>query len=187
MLSTWRKAKISDHFLKPVFLFPVNDENWLTETHSNRRLSLNPFFQWSCHVHRVGIFPSKMRKTILFLFSRVHYLWTQYHCRQSSINYARNFHGSLILFIYLLFFFTGKMETAFKVKNTQNQWSIHHCQLSVVQAIYNMLICSRIFFSFQIFFLFCWENGKWFPREEQTKSMVIVSKFKHLFLIPVND
>ena len=96
MLSAWRKAKISDHFLKPVFLFPVNDENWLTETHSNQRLSLNPFFQWSCHVHRVGIFPSKMRKTILFLFSRVHYLWTQYHCRQSSINYARNFHGSLI-------------------------------------------------------------------------------------------
>ena len=115
MLSAWRKAKISDHFLKPVFLFPVNDENWLTETHSNRRLSLNPFFQWSCHVHRVGIFPSKMRKTILFLFSRVHYLWTQYHCRQSSINYARNFHGSLILFIYLfIIFFYRKNGNCFQ-------------------------------------------------------------------------
>ena len=100
MLSAWRKAKISGHCLKPVFFFPVNDENWLTETHPYLRLSLNPFFQWSSHVYRVAIFERKRwKETISFSFPVYHYLWTQHRCQQSSINYAWIFLGSSIFFL----------------------------------------------------------------------------------------
>ena len=125
MLSAWREAKISGHCLKPVFFFPVNDENWLTETHPYLRLSLNPFFQWSSY--RVAIFQRKGEKKLsCFSFPVYHYLWTQHQCRQSSINYAWNFLGSLIFFSFFFFFFFDrrkKKKNAFKVKNTQNQWS----------------------------------------------------------------
>ena len=43
MLSAWRETKISGHCLKPVFFFPINDENWLAETHPYLRLLLNFF------------------------------------------------------------------------------------------------------------------------------------------------
>ena len=101
MLSAWREAKISDNCLKPVFFFPVNDENWLTETHPYLRLSLNPFFQWSSY--RVAIFQRKGEKKLsCFSFPVYHYLWTLYQSRQSSINYARNFLGFLIFFFFFL-------------------------------------------------------------------------------------
>ena len=127
MLSGWREAKISGHCLKPVFFFPVNDENWLAETHPYLRLSLNPFFQWSSHVHRVAIFQRKRwKETILFSFPVHHYLWTQHQCQQSSINYAWIFLGSSIFFSFFADW-KKKKKNAFKVKNTQNQsanWSL---------------------------------------------------------------
>ena len=123
MLSGWREAKISGHCLKPVFFFPVNDENWLAETHPYLRLSLNPFFQWSSHVHRVAIFQRKRwKETILFSFPVYHCLWTQHQCQQSSINYAWIFLGSSIFF-YFFWDWKKKKKNAFKVKNTQNQWA----------------------------------------------------------------
>ena len=44
MLSAWRAAKISGHCLNPVFVFAVNDENWLTETHPYRGLVIECIF-----------------------------------------------------------------------------------------------------------------------------------------------
>ena len=124
MLSAWREAKISGHCLKPVFFFPVNDENWLTETHPYLRLSLNPFFQWSSY--RVAIFQRKGEKKLsCFSFPVYHYLWTQHQCRQSSINYAWNFLGSLIFFSFLTEERKRKMLSRWRTRKIKDQ--IDHC------------------------------------------------------------
>ena len=120
MLCAWREAKISGHCLKPVFFFPVNDENWLTETHSYHACRWIHFFNGHLMCTELQFFKEKGGKKLsCFSFPVYHYLWTQHQCRQSSINYAWNFLGSLIFFFY----WKKKKKNAFKVKNTQKQWS----------------------------------------------------------------
>ena len=100
MLCAWREAKISGHCLKPVFFFPVNDENWLTETHSYHACRWIHFFNGHLMCTELQFFKEKGGKKLsCFSFPVYHYLWTQHQCRQSSINYAWNFLGSLVFFL----------------------------------------------------------------------------------------
>ena len=113
MLSAWRDAKISGHCVKPVFFFPVLTTKIDRPRHIHiYACCLIHFFNGHLICIELQFFKEKGEKLFCFSFPLYHYLWTQHQCRQSSINCAWNFHGSLI------FFFTEK-----KKRKILSRWS----------------------------------------------------------------